>query len=113
MERGPSPKILRLEPESEFVSFLHLYFSVFLPFLRGLQRLNRVLIAQFVRAKRAHYTWGLLIQKLNIIILRALWPPHMCHSSICTFFCHYMHQYDLRFGHAGLPSSCVYALRSR
>ena len=29
------------------------------------------------------------------------------------FLRHYMHRYDLSFGQAGLPGSCVYALRSR
>ena len=29
------------------------------------------------------------------------------------FLHHYMHRYDLRCGQAGLPGSCVYALRSR
>ena len=29
------------------------------------------------------------------------------------FLHHYMHQYDLSFGQAGLPGSCAYALRSR
>ena len=29
------------------------------------------------------------------------------------FLHHYMHRYDIRFGYAGLPGSCVYALCSR
>ena len=33
----------------------------------------------------AHYTWGLLIQKLNIIIFWASSPLHMRPFSICTF----------------------------
>ena len=33
----------------------------------------------------AHYTWGLLILKLNIIIFRASRPLHMCPFPICTF----------------------------
>ena len=37
----------------------------------------------------------------------------MCYASTCTFFRHYMHRYDLSFGQAGLPGSCIYALRSR
>ena len=32
-----------------------------------------------------HYTWGLLTQKLNIIIFRAPGPLHMRPFSICTF----------------------------
>ena len=34
---------------------------------------------------RANYTWGLLIQKLNITIFRASCQLHMCNFSICTF----------------------------
>ena len=33
----------------------------------------------------AHYTWGLLIQKLNIITFWASRPLHMCPFPICTF----------------------------
>ena len=33
----------------------------------------------------ARYTWGLLIQKLNIIIFRASRPLHMCLVQVCTF----------------------------
>ena len=33
----------------------------------------------------AHYTWGHLIQKLNIIIFRASSSSHMCLFPICTF----------------------------
>ena len=32
-----------------------------------------------------HYTWGLLVQKLIIIIFRASSSPHMCLFHICTF----------------------------
>ena len=33
----------------------------------------------------AHYTWGLHIHKLNIIIFQASRPLHMCPFPICTF----------------------------
>ena len=62
---------------------------------------------------RAHYTWGLLIQKLNIIMFRALCPSTCVTFPHVPFLRDYMHQYDLSFGQAGLPGSCVYALRSR
>ena len=60
-------------------------FFLFSLFLHGLKRLKCVLTTQSWRARRAHYTWGLLIQKLNIIMFRALCPPHMCYFSTCTF----------------------------
>ena len=94
MERSQTPKVLRLVLDSMFVSLppsifyisviclLSLYFFLF---LQGLKRLNCVLTTQSWRANRAHYTWGLLIQKLNIAMFRALCPPHMCCFSTCTF----------------------------
>ena len=57
-------------------------FSLFLS-LFSLQGLNCVLTTQSWRANRAHYTWGLLTQKLNY--LSGLRAPHMCYSSACTF----------------------------
>ena len=45
-------------------------------------------------------------------LFSGLYAPHMCYSSTCTFFRHYMHRYNLSFVQAGLPGSCVYALRS-
>ena len=87
MERGQTPKVLRLVPDSMFVSLPPsiFYISVFSFFLSSLKRLKCVLTTQSWRARRAHYTWGLLIQKLNIIMFRALCPPHMCYFYTCTF----------------------------
>ena len=117
MERGQSTKILRLVLNSVFVSlpppFFFKLYSLSFSFLYSLKILKYASTAHSCRAMRAQYTWGLLIQKLNIIIFWALSPPHMHHFSICTFFRHYMHQYDLSFGQAGLPGCCVYAQRSR
>ena len=48
----------------------------------GLQRLKCVVTAQFVCAKRAHYTWGLLGQKLVIIIS----PAHVLLFHMYIFF---------------------------
>ena len=122
MESSQTPKVLRLVPDSMFVSLPPSIFYIsaiclfslslfFFPFLQGLKRLNCVLTTQSWCANRAHYTWGLLTQKLNY--LSGLHAPHMYYSSACTFFHHYMHRYDLSFGQAGLPGSCVYALCSR
>ena len=121
MERSQTPKVLRLVPDSMFVSLPPsiFYISVicllslsFFLFLQSLKRLNCVLTTQSWRANRAHYTWGILIQKLNITIFRALCPTHVLLFHMYLFR-HYMHRYDLSFGQAGLPGSCVYALRSR
>ena len=88
---------------------LSLFFILFYIALEGLKCDP---FTQFQRAMRATYTWGLLIQKLNIIIFG--YHDHC----ICVpfpyvpFLHHYMHRYDLSLGQAGLPGSCVYALRS-
>ena len=121
MERGQAPKILRLAPDSMFVPslcpFLHIHylscFSFFLSFILslGLQGPTCASLAHYRRASCAHHTWGLLSQKLNY--LSGPQAPHMRYASACTFFRHYMHRYDLSFGQAGLPGSCIYALRSR
>ena len=121
MQRGQAPKILRLAPDSMFVSFLCPFFaytlSVFFLFLsfilsQGLQGPTCASLAHYTCANRAHYTWGLLTQKLNY--LSGLHAQHMCHTSRAyPYIHHYMHRYDLSFGQAGLPGSCIYALRSR
>ena len=95
-----------------FVFLFKLYPLSLSFFIYSLKSFKYASTAHSYRAMHAKYTWGLLIQKLNIIIFWALCPPHMCHCSICTFFRHYMHRYDLSFGQAGLPGSCVYALCS-
>ena len=82
-------------------------------FIYSFKSFKYALTAHSCRAMCAQYTWGLLIQKLNIVTFWALCPPHMRHFPICAFFHHYMHRYDLSFGQAGLPGSCVYALCSR
>ena len=43
----------------------------------ALKSFNYDLTTQSWRAMCAHYTWGLLIQKLNITIFRALCPTHV------------------------------------
>ena len=94
MERSQTPKVLRLVPDSMFVSLPPsiFYISVicllslsFFLFLQGLKRLNCVLTTQSRRANRAHYTWGLPIRKLNITALMAPCQPHMHFLSICAF----------------------------
>ena len=48
-----------------------------------------------------------LIIYLGFMPRTCLILPHV------PFLRHYMHRYDLSFGQAGLPGSCIYALRSR
>ena len=93
MERSQAPKILRLAPDSMFVSFLCPFFAytlsvlfLFLPFIlsQGLQGPTCASLAHYRCANRAHYTWGLLTQKLNY--LSGIHAPHMCYSSACTFY---------------------------
>ena len=92
MERSQAPKILRLVPDSMFVFFLCPFFaytlSIFFLFLsfilsQGLQGPTCASLAHYRRANRAHYTWGLLTEKLNC--LSGLHALHMCYSSACTF----------------------------
>ena len=56
--------------------------------------------ASYSEAKHNYFKW--------------LFAHHICVLfPYVPFLRHYMHQYDLRCGQAGLPGSCVYALRSR
>ncbi len=79
-------------PESMFISFLCPFFaytfSVFFLFLSfysfsSLQGPTCASLVHHRRANHAHYTWGLLTQKLNY--LSGLHASHMCYSSTCTF----------------------------
>ena len=93
MERGQTPKILCLAPNSLFVSFsllfpLFLFPSLFaFPFfsLKAFVRLNHAPTTYTSSNMYVHYTWGLLVQKLIIIIFQALSSPHMCLFLVCTF----------------------------
>ena len=48
-------------------------------------RLNRAPTTYTSPNMYVHYTWGLLVQKIIIIIFRALSSPHMCLFLMCTF----------------------------
>ena len=120
MERGQTPEILRLAPNSVFVSLpppfllcsLPLPFKIFFSSHKvfhtvrtpGSLRLHymckKYLGASYTEAKN-NYVNGFLP------ITYAFLFPYV------PFLHHYMHRYDLRCGQAGLPGSCVYALRSR
>ena len=68
--------------------FLHIHYLSFFSFFlfilsQGLQGPTCASLAHYWRANCAHYTWGLLTQKLNY--LSGLHALHMCYSSACTF----------------------------
>ena len=88
-------------------------FSVFLFSLKAFVRLDRAPLTHTSSNMYVHYTWGLLGQKLAIIIFRASSSSHMRFFPYIPFLRHYMHRYDLSFGQDGLPGSCAYALSSR
>ena len=119
MEHGQTPKILRLAPNPVFVSFTPLLqlcsLSCFLSAFSFFTALKLYGCPEHSgRAMRAHYTWGLPIQKLNITTFNGFSPAtYAFFFPYVPFLHHYMHRYDLSFGHAGLPLSCIYALRSR
>ena len=120
MECSHTPEILRLAPNSVFVSLtppLQLCsLSYFLaPFSLLVNSLKTV---RMPSALRPHYACTLYLgasyseDKYNhfngfLPTTYAFFFPYV------PFLHHYMHRYDLSFGHAGLPGSCIYALRSR
>ena len=108
----PSTKhYVRLLPP--VVSIIFSLFSFFLFSFKAFTRLGRAPLTHTSSNMYVHYTWGLLGQKLAIIIFRALSSSHMRIFPYVPFIRHYMHRYDLSFGQAGLPGSYAYALRSR
>ena len=120
MERSKALKILRLAPDFMLVPslcpFSAYVSSVLFPFLSfislGFQGSPCASLVHYRYGSRTLYTWGLLSQKLKLFTWASR-PLHMCHFSICAFFRHYMHRYDLSFGQDGLPGSCIYSLHSR
>ena len=121
MERSQAPKILRLVLDSMFVSFLCPFFAytlsvLFLSFflLFFLKAFKGQLVPRLhtIDALTAPIIPGGFLHRSLIIYLGFM--PHTCVIlPHVPFFRHYMHQYDLSFGQAGLPGSCIYALRSR
>ena len=114
----PSIKLcVRLLPPVINVIFFSLFsFFIFFVLLFSpttLVRLDRPPLMRTSPHMYVHYTWGLLAQKLIIVIFRASSSSHMRSFPYVPFLRHYMHRYDLSFGQAGLPGSCAYALRSR
>jgi hypothetical protein len=118
MERSQAPKILRLNPDTYICSFPFSpfkFFSFCFLFIRSLARVRVSRTLEGYTSLNVHtpqYLEASFHKKL--IIVRASSSPYICVvCSYMSFFCHYMHLYDLSFCQAGLPSSCAYALRSR
>ena len=121
MERGQAPTILCLAHDSMLVPSLCPFFAYtlsvfsfslssffFLEALKGqlvpcLHTID-VLTALTIPGGFLHRS---LIIYLGFMPRTCVLLPHV------PFLRHYMHRYDLSFGHAGLPGSCIYALRSR
>ena len=95
MECVQTLKILCLAPDFSFVPLLPFLFPLFiflsfhLSFFKSCKafiRLNRTPKTHTILNMYVSYTWGLLVQKLIIIIIfRASSSPHMCPFLICTF----------------------------
>ena len=120
MERSQAPKILRLAPDSMFVSFLCPFFaytlSVFFLFLSlfFLKAFKGQLVPRLhtIDALTALIIPGGFLHR-SLIIYLGFMPRTCVILPHVPFLRHYMHRYDLSFGQAGLPGSCIYALRSR
>ena len=119
MERSQAPKILRLAPDSVFVSFLYPFFIhylsyifLFLPFFS-----LTAFRGPFVPCLHATDALSVLTKPGGFFKQKLIHTGFMPNTCVTLphvpFFPHYMHRYDLSFGQAGLPGSCIYALRSR
>ena len=120
MERSQTPKILRLAPDSMFVSFLYpffahtlsVFFSFFLLFFLKAFKGQLVPRLHTIDALSALIIPGGFLHR-SLIIYLGFMPRTCVILPHVPFLRHYMHRYDLSFGQARLPSSCIYALRSR
>ena len=75
-----------LLPPFVFVIFSIPLFSLFLLFTpKAFVRPNRAPTMHTTSNMYVHYTWGLLVQKIIIIIFRALSSPHTRIFLVCTF----------------------------
>ena len=80
----PSAELfVRLLPP--IVSIIFSLFLFFLFRLKAFARLDRAPLTHTSLNMYVHYTWGLLGQKLAIIIFRASSSSHMCLFLMCTF----------------------------
>ena len=120
MERSQAPKILRLAPDSMFVSFLcpffaytlSVFFSYFLLFFLKAFQGQLVPCLHTIDALTALILPGGFLHR-SLIIYLGFMPCTCVILPHVPFLRHYMHRYDLSIGQAGFPGSCIYALRSR
>ena len=119
MERGQTSEILRLAPNSVFVSLPPPFLIMFPPFssLDLFPSSHKVLnTVRMLGSLRPHYVCkpylGASYTEAKYNYFHGFLPITYAFFSYVPFIHHYMHRYDLRCGHAGLPGSCVYALRS-
>ena len=113
MERNQTPKILRLAPDSEFVSFPRPHFILQLPFVSLLSHFfHNALEGRFAHCSHTLDVLPVLIIPGGFfnksLLIRASCPAHVSNFQMYLFIHHYMHRYDLSFGQAGLPGSCGY-----
>ena len=93
MERSTPTKILRLAPDSVFVSFLCPFFITYFKLLPGISLLLPPFFSQafggLLRIVRTHlmcYSHSLYLgASLTEAYLYGLHAQHMCHTSACTF----------------------------
>ena len=110
MEHSPSPKILRLAPDSVFVSFLCPFFIYFLSYIS----LLLLSLSLSLIAFKGSYSDALsaLIKPGGFLKQKLIYTGFMPNTCVTLphvpFIHHYMHRCDLSFGQAGLPGSCAY-----
>ena len=121
MERGETPKILRLAPNSLFISFPSFFSIYFSALFFALSFVALKLQCGWTTHSRCTNLQVCAIIIHEGFLYRSLLQSIFEHKThrICVLFpCvpflrHYMHRYDLSFDQAGLPRSCAYALHSR
>ena len=103
---------VRLFPLSIFAYTLSVFFSSFLLFFLKAFKGQLVPRLHIIDALTALIIPGGFLHRSLIIYLDFM--PNTCVILPHVHFLrHYVHRYDLSFGQAGLPGSCIYALRSR
>ena len=117
MERSTPTKILRLAPDSVFVSFLYPFFLFFHISCLAFLSFSLPFLSQALRGLHAHCLHILDAPPALIIpggfFIRSLYKTGLMPKTCVTlphepFIHHFMHRYDLSFGQAGLPGSCAY-----
>ena len=120
MECSTPTKVLRLAPDSVFVSIPR-PFVLFFVFIFGslgfcsfsLPLFSHKPLGAHMCNIRTHPTRYLRSQYLGASLPRSLYKTGLMHKTCVMlphepFIHHYMHRCDLSFGQAGLPGSCAY-----